>query len=321
VSRSRSALMIIIVSIVGISPAASQPYAYVTNAGSATVSIIDTQTDKVTSTFNVGEKPRGIAASVDGARLYVAHQTGTLIERDVYTDKSARITVGGSAKAIRASPDGKILSIVIGESDVVALIDMATLRVKTVHISGKNAAHAVFSPDGKWIYANAEDGDSVDVIDLAKGTVATSIDVGHAPKGIGFLPDGSRAYVVVGDEMVVIDVPHREVVARLKSTERLSDVAVHPDGKRVFVSAANAASVQVLDVESNRFIANVEVGAGPSNMALTPDGSKLYVACSRSNEVSVIDTSTYKRIQNVPAVAQPYGIVISDPPNLPRDWD
>jgi YVTN family beta-propeller protein len=101
----------------------------------------------------------------------------------------------------------------------------------------------------------------------------------------------------------------------------LSDVAVHPDGKRVFVSAANAARMLVLDVESNRFIANVEVGAGPSNMAFTPDGSKLYVACSRSNEVSVIDTSTYKRIQNVSVGAQPYGIVISEPPNLPRDWD
>src|SRR6266513_2113846 len=133
VSRSPSALMIIIVSMVGISPAASQPYAYVTNAGSATVSIIDTQTDKVTSTFNVGEKPRGIAASVDGARLYIGHQTGALIERDVYTDKSARITVGGSAKAIRVSPDGRLLSIVIGDSDVIALTDMATLRVlKTV---------------------------------------------------------------------------------------------------------------------------------------------------------------------------------------------
>jgi len=314
--------MIIIVSMVGISPAASQPYAYVTNAGSATVSIIDTQTDKVTSTFNVGEKPRGIAASVDGARLYIGHQTGALIERDVYTDKSARITVGGSAKAIRVSPDGKLLSIVMADSDVVALIDMATLRVlKTVRVSGTNAAHAVFSPDGNWIYANAENGDSVDVIDPANGTVVKSINVGHAPNGIGFIPDGTRAYVVVGDEMVVIDVPHREVVARVKSTERLSDVAVHPDGKRIFVSAANAASVQVLDVESNRFIANVQVGAGPSNMALIPDGSKLYVACSRSNEVSVIDTSTYKRIQNVPVGAQPYGIVISDPPNLPRDWD
>jgi YVTN family beta-propeller protein len=58
-------------------------------------------------------------------------------------------------------------------------------------------------------------------------------------------------------------------------------VTVHPDGKRVFVSAAGAGKVQVLDTSANRIVADFEVGNGPSSMAFTPDGHKLYVTCGR----------------------------------------
>ena len=310
-----------LVSLLGVAPAASEPYAYVANEAAGTVSVIDTQTDKVTSTLKVGDKPRGITASVDGARLYIAHDTGTLIEHDLYRDKNtARITVGRSAKAIQPSPDGKSLSIVV--DDGVVLIDMATLRVtKTIRIDDPNVERATFSPDGRWIYANAKEGDSIRVIDVVSGSLSSSIKVGRGATSIGFLPDGSRAYAVVGDEIVAIDVARREVVARAKSPGGLGDAVVHPDGKRVFVSAVNAGSVLVFDSASNRFIASVKVGDGPSDMALTADGGKLYVACRGSNDVSVIDTATYKRIEDIHVGARPSGIVVSEPPTLPRDGD
>jgi YVTN family beta-propeller protein len=56
--------------------ALAAPFAYVSNEGSASVSVIDTATDKVTATFDVGGKPRGIALSPDRKRLYVSDQTG-----------------------------------------------------------------------------------------------------------------------------------------------------------------------------------------------------------------------------------------------------
>ena len=52
--------------------ALAAPFAYVSNEGSASVSVIDTATDKVTATFNVGGKPRGIALAPDQERLYQA---------------------------------------------------------------------------------------------------------------------------------------------------------------------------------------------------------------------------------------------------------
>ena len=43
------------------SAAHAAPFAYVSNEGSASVSVIDTATDKVVSTIKIGEKPRGAA--------------------------------------------------------------------------------------------------------------------------------------------------------------------------------------------------------------------------------------------------------------------
>ncbi|MEO8006346.1 MAG: hypothetical protein ABI771_15635, partial [Betaproteobacteria bacterium] len=50
------------------------PNAYVPNEGSGTISVIDTTTDQVTKTIPAGKKPRGLAVSKDGTKLYVSDQ-------------------------------------------------------------------------------------------------------------------------------------------------------------------------------------------------------------------------------------------------------
>ncbi len=46
--------------------ASAAPLAYVSNEGSASVSVVDTGSNAVVATFKVGGKPRGIALSLDG---------------------------------------------------------------------------------------------------------------------------------------------------------------------------------------------------------------------------------------------------------------
>ena len=95
------------------------------NEGSATISVIDTATDKVTATIRLGKKPRGIAISADGSRLYLSDQTGNaLVVVDLAKNATlATIPLGDSPEAIYLSPDGKWLSAAIEENDQVAIID------------------------------------------------------------------------------------------------------------------------------------------------------------------------------------------------------
>ncbi len=66
------------------SSAWAAPFAYVPNERSGTVSVIDTASDQVVATIKAGGKPRGIAASPDGRRLYVSDQpSGALLILDL----------------------------------------------------------------------------------------------------------------------------------------------------------------------------------------------------------------------------------------------
>ncbi len=78
--KLRSAMVSIFVTVLlavltlgGFEPASAAPFAYITNSGGNTVSVIDTATNAVTATVNVGNYPFGVAVAPDGARVYVAN--------------------------------------------------------------------------------------------------------------------------------------------------------------------------------------------------------------------------------------------------------
>ncbi|AKB52174.1 hypothetical protein MSBRW_2921 [Methanosarcina barkeri str. Wiesmoor] len=55
------------------SVAGASSFAYIANLESNSVSVIDTATDTVTATVNVGIEPSGAAVSPDGTRVYVTN--------------------------------------------------------------------------------------------------------------------------------------------------------------------------------------------------------------------------------------------------------
>jgi YVTN family beta-propeller protein len=59
-------------------PAEAQPFAYVANGGSDTVSVIDTATKMVVTTVGVGMVPDGVAVTPNGKHVYVANFTPIL---------------------------------------------------------------------------------------------------------------------------------------------------------------------------------------------------------------------------------------------------
>jgi YVTN family beta-propeller protein len=128
------------------------PLAYVPNEGSASISVIDTATDRVVATLAIGRKPRGIAIAKDGSLLFVADQpTGLLLVHDLRGNRlRAQIPLGASPEAIQLSPDGKLLAAAIEEANEIVLVDTGALAlVRRIATKGKNPEHAVWSLDGR----------------------------------------------------------------------------------------------------------------------------------------------------------------------------
>ena len=59
--------------------AAAAPFAYITNAASETVSVIDTASNTVVATVRVSSGPIGVAVNPSGTRVYVANLTSNSV--------------------------------------------------------------------------------------------------------------------------------------------------------------------------------------------------------------------------------------------------
>ena len=84
------------------------PYAYITNEYENTVSVIDTATNTVIATVNVGSTPNGIAVSPDGTKVYVTNfHSVTVSVIDTATDTvTSTVDVGSAPRGVAANPDG-----------------------------------------------------------------------------------------------------------------------------------------------------------------------------------------------------------------------
>src|SRR5260221_11276916 len=123
----------LILALACLSQARAAPFAYVPNERSGTVSVIDTASDQVVATIKTGGKPRGIAASPDGRRLYVSDQpSGSLVVVDLATrEVSEHIPVGKAPEGVGTSRDGAWIAVAVGENTTVSLIRAAAPRELT----------------------------------------------------------------------------------------------------------------------------------------------------------------------------------------------
>ncbi len=72
------------------------PNAYIANTGDDTVSVVDTATNTVVTTINVGNEPGGTAVSPDGNRVYVANRASNTISVIDTTTNTVIATISDS---------------------------------------------------------------------------------------------------------------------------------------------------------------------------------------------------------------------------------
>ena len=124
-------------------------------------------------------------------------------------------------------------------------------------------------------------------------------------------PFGPQAYVSSGSGITVIDVATNTVLSSPIDVIA-TDMAVTPDGSRVYLTRRGSDDVRVIDTNTNTVLeSSIPVGREPRGIAITPDGSRAYVANLGSDEISVIDLGTDSVVQSIPTGDRPGGIVIT----------
>lgn len=268
--------------------------AYVANAQSKSISIIDTATNQVTETIeNVGDIPSGLALSSDGSRLYV---------------------VTGGDNSVR------VINTAANTADM--MVD------STIGVGSAPAEIALNGTDTQ-AYVTNFGGNTVSVINLGTDTVIDTIPVGQGPNGIAVRPGDAQVYVVnSGDDTVsIIDTSTNTVSRTLTRESDEGSIGLGPqkvifsaDGQRAFISNSLDFTVSILDAETGDAIEDLFVGVEafnsvlnePNGLAITPNALRLYVALFGRNGqgrfVGVFSTRT-NRIQAFTEVGNgPFGI-------------
>jgi YVTN family beta-propeller protein len=277
---------------------ASGQYAYITNYGNSTVSVIDTATNTITTTVKVGDRPFGVAVNPAGTKLYVTNPYGSNIVSVIDVAKSAviaRVPVGGnSPHGVAVTPDGKKVYVANCESNNVSVIDTTTNTVTTTVNVGSYPIGVTVTPDGTKIYVTNYNNNSVSLIDTTSNKVTATIPVGNNPYGIATNQQGTKVYVTNynSSSVSVIDTSINKVIATVKTEKNPYEVTVNPQGTKAYATNYRSNSVSVIDTSTNAVIATVPVGRGPHGVTITPDGKKVYVTNWDDSSISVINTAT-----------------------------
>lgn len=224
---------------------------YVTNAGDGSISVINPNTNTVTTTINGFSSPTGIIFDSTNDMIYVANTgSGSVLVVDPHTN-----TISGTGINIGGAPYGLTFDkthnrIYVANSGGVAVIDASTNNVVTNISVGTNPQNLAFDSTNGDIYVANSGSNSVSVINTSTNTkIGSDIPVGNTPLGITFNSAKNTIYVANSHDTTVsiIDDNTNTVISTFTGLQDPFGVTYDPSTGKIFVSYLGLGIIQVLD--------------------------------------------------------------------------
>ena len=247
-------------------PANYREYAYVTNGGSDTVTVLDVVDVRIDREIPVGRNPVAVAASPARNEVYV----------------------------VNSGPAGGQGSLTVIGTEDNAVEATIPLRLEPLSID--------LDADGSLAYVANAGSNSVSVIDLKARRDVGEIGAGDGPVDARITPDG-RTLVVAnrrGESVSVVDAAAHRVRAMFEGCPGAAAVTILPDSTKAFVACSGGHQIMAIALADSKFNpgqpvrleALLDVGRAPVHLALKPDGGELFVSNSASDSISEVVTGT-----------------------------
>ncbi len=257
-------------------PANYREYVYVTNGGSATVTVLDVVNVRLDRELPVGQNPVAVAASPTRNEVYVVNsgapggQGSISVINAEHNTVLATIPLHRQPVAIDIDPDGKLAYVANSGSNSISVVDLKSRRELALVGTGEEPVAVLLSPDRKTLAVANRRGNSLSLIDLASLKVRAVFAGCPGASDVAILPDSSKAFVACSAGHQVMSV----------ALARAAQPATPQAG-----SASTPA-------QPDRLEAFMDVGRGPVRVALKPDGGEIFVVNSLSNSISEVITGT-----------------------------
>ena len=290
-------------------------YAYVTNGGSDTVTVLDVVNVRIDRELQVGHNPVALAASPTRDEIYVvnagpADGNGSISVIDAeHNAVVATIPLHRQPVSIAVDQAGARAFVANSGSNSVSVVDLKARRETAQIGAGEQPAAAGIAPDGKTLVVANRRGNSVTLIDPASGRVRSVFEGCPGAAGVVILPDSSKTFVPcsAGHQVAVIALAQPEAHPALPDRlEALMDVgrapvdlALKPDGGEIFASNSLSDSVSEIYNTTDEVGDTYMIGADPVRGLVSRDNALLYVANQRSQEVTAYSIEDGRRLSSI----------------------
>lgn len=271
------------------------PYLYVTNQSSATVSVIDMETDELVETvdlqelgFTANAKPHHVVVEPDGSHWYVSLiADGYVLKFDRDNELVGRAPFE-TPGLLALDPSGDRLYVgrsmaAVNPPQRIGVIERSTMEIDEIDVFVARPHALLVTPDGEYVYTASLAGNDVVV----------------------YRPETGETEILRKGGATAREHPYMFV-----------QFALSPDGRRMVVGGEMISQLFVMDATQPLeipIIETVEVAAAPWHPIFSPDGSRVYFGNNRADAVTFVDTSdwTVERVVEHERFAEPHGIALS----------
>ena len=278
-------------------PSFAAPFAYVGEAFSSSIRVIDTATNTEAATIATNSFDK-VAVHPSGDFIYVPNGSSL----DVYgtSDNSlvATIPLGAGVGDLTMHPSGDYVYAAHGRTDTISVIDASTNSLSATVEIAHDISQMVIHPSGSILYVGVAVNGIITAIDTNTLQPIDTFNAG-GPNVLDLAvhPSGQYLYVASGTTLKVIDTTTNSVVDSISINGGGYSIAVHPDGNAIYVANYTNSSVSVVDANTNTMTATISTSA-PFDLAVHPSGDFVYVTgftitnTGTDGFVAVIDTAS-----------------------------
>ncbi|MGC2401771.1 MAG: beta-propeller fold lactonase family protein [Acidobacteriaceae bacterium] len=281
-------------------PANYREYAYISNGGSNTVTVLDVVNMRQDRVIGVGANPTGLGVNPLRNEVYVVNSgSDTVTVIDAEKNKvAATMRVRGRPYSIDIDAQGERAYVANSKSNNVSILDLSRRREVGVIGAGEGPGMARIANDGKTLVITNHDSGSVSIADVRTLKVRSSFNQCPGATDAMILPDSSKAFVACsgGHQIMVIGLAHTTGSYPLAADVLLTfldvgktpvHLALKPDGGEAFVSNFDSDTISELTTSSNEVGGAYLMGTHPVRGLVSADNSLLYVSNFGAGRVSV----------------------------------
>lgn len=310
-------------------PSDFREFAYVTNSGSNTVTVLDLVHLRQDRVLAVGANPSGVSANPTRNEIYVVNtDSGTISVIDAEKNRvAATIAVHRKPYFIDVDSTGRRAYVANSGSNNVSVIDLDKRRVIGVIGVGEAPGLAKISPDGGSLVVTNRASGSVSIVDPDMDPDKFKVRAVFAgcPQATDavILPDSSKAFVACsgGRQVMALELARPASTIDSEHTDRLLSfldvgktpvhLALKPDGGEIFVSNFDSDSISEIATGTNEVGGAYLVGAHPSGGIVSADNSVLWVSNFNADSIGVYSIDDGKLINTVHVGGGPDSLAFS----------